>query len=134
MDYSVLIKGLPSGDEIHDTDVNIEGKLKNKIERLGYTVKGMNFIYDTENYLNLKAKYSKNRDEFNKNEYNKEQMSQELGGLTSNFNVRENFPLFYQVNLAHYLLKGKLDEQEENFDSSNPRGMSGAVIVSFGTA
>lgn len=60
-DYSVLLKGLPTGDEVHDSNTNIRHILKTRIESMGYNVTQINFVYDTEKYLELKAKYNTNK-------------------------------------------------------------------------
>lgn len=127
-DYSVLLKGLPTGDEVHDSNTNIRHILKTRIESMGYNVTQINFVYDTEKYLELKAKYNTNKGTQAKNRYKE---SLENNGDQKMSLLDDNLPLMDKSNTSNMIIKNLLDEQERNFDSAHPRGMSGAAIISF---
>ena len=121
-DFSVLIKGLPDADKIDRfNDVDVRRSLDNELRRRGYNITQMSFVYDTEEFIRLKEKYSEERTEMAKEEYKDRQKA----------HYNENLPLISRKSLGVAMMKDLVDQQQENFDSAHPRGMTGAVIVSF---
>ena len=124
-DYSVLIKGLPKAEKIDKFDgVNVKKILSEELKRQGYNITQMNFVFDTEEFLALKKKYTEERTKIAKEEYKDVVIDlnsdNEVKRLTSSSNLNK--------------IKSEIIDQQKKFNQEQPKGMVGAVIVSFLTA
>ena len=126
-DYSVLLKGLPNNEKLDKFDnINIKKILQKRLKQEGYEVTQMNFIYDTEKFLNLKQKYTDEMTELAKKRYR-----DRLQGLE---NSNENQELLVRTPGEIDRLKDELLRQKDLFDDSHGDGMVGSVFISFKTA
>ena len=122
-DYSVLLKGLPDAEKIDKFEnANIKRILERKLRAEGYQITQINFIYDTEEFLKLKKRFVEEKTKLAKQQYLEER---------ANVNLDENEELVSKSSLGVAMMKNLLTKQQANFDDSHPKGMVGAVVISF---
>jgi hypothetical protein len=128
-DYTVVVKGLPHGEDVIDGTIIVKDLLHKKIEQIGgYKVTQINLVYDTEEYLKMRENYILNRQKMSKNNYNQNFL---LGNKGRN---GDNMALFDKENLANIIISEQIKEIEDDFDTGYPKGMTGVAFVSFETA
>ena len=122
-DYSVLIKGLPKAEKIDKFEgVNVRKILSEKLEKEGYIVTKMSFVFNTRRFLNLKQDYIKEKTKVAKEEY--QEIVIELNSPNEYKKLTTSGPLIK--------MKSQLAAYQERFsEEGDPKGLVGAVIVSF---
>ena len=123
-DYTVQLRGLPVEEDFEKLyssgHPNIGMMLKEVIESKNYKVTQINFIYETEKYLNLRKKWHRNLEDLKKKEW-RNTKRQDLNEDTQELVERE-----FNENDE---IGEKLDKMEENYDSAHPVGMTGNAFV-----
>ena len=128
-DYSVLLQGLPTGDKIDKFgDIDVRTILEKKFKAEGYNIASMNFIYDTEKFLDLKKRYIEEKIKLAKKDY----IAFREGGKDSSYEDKRL--LNNQESIATAMMKSLLTKQEKEFHKSHPKEMVGAAFISFVTA
>jgi len=80
-DYSLLITDLPHGEKF--THLDLKELMINAFRRKGYFLKGINFVYKTEHYTELKQKFWASITKLYKIKYVKESQSVENSALNT---------------------------------------------------
>jgi hypothetical protein len=131
-DFSVLIKGLPYKRTDIVSSKSVYEVLEESIDKAGYRVAAINFVYDSEEYTTIQQKYQTYKSEQSKKKWT-DQHKAKLEKESQNPFLLEQLPLLTNANIVDDLILKAMEEEEANFDQGNPEKMTGQAFVSFVT-